>query len=138
MDEFVDNLAKAIGFKEYMSVTESLKRKILGNGESGKVVVKKKYLCLLALTSYFIAEQSRFSRVWDAFDRGARKYKANNGTPPVLILDNMSKLNQENVKMMKNLQDIAKLYADQSSCIIVFISSEETVSRMMMREYCMI
>src|SRR5688572_22146408 len=43
LDELVDNLAKAIGFKEYVSVTESLKRKILGNGETGKVIVKKKY-----------------------------------------------------------------------------------------------
>ncbi|CAG8491863.1 25431_t:CDS:2, partial [Racocetra persica] len=39
----------------------------------------------------------------------------------------------ENVNMLKDLQDIAKLYADQSSCIIVFVSSEGTVLRMMMR-----
>ena len=40
LDEFVDNLAKAIGysFKEYVSFTESLKWKILGNNESGKVI----------------------------------------------------------------------------------------------------
>ncbi|CAG8828999.1 14066_t:CDS:2, partial [Dentiscutata erythropus] len=65
--------------------------------------------------------------------RGARKYKVNNSKPPVLILDNISKLGQENVNMLKDLQDIAKLYADQSSCIIVFVSSEGTAPRMMMQ-----
>ncbi|CAG8650389.1 9555_t:CDS:2, partial [Dentiscutata heterogama] len=86
LDNFIDKLAKAIGysFKEYVSFTESFKRKILGNSES--------------------AEQPRFFRVLDAFERGARKYK-----------------------------DIAKLYADQSSCIIVFVSSEGTAPRMMMQ-----
>ncbi|CAI2186984.1 17541_t:CDS:2, partial [Funneliformis geosporum] len=116
LDNFIDNLAKAIGysFKEYVSFTESFKRKILGNSES--------------------AEQPRFFRVLDAFERGARKYKANNERkPPVLILDNISKLGQENVKLLKDLQDIAKLYADQRSCIIVFVSSEGTVPRMMMQ-----
>lgn len=45
LDKFVDNLANAIGyeFKEYVSISESWKRKILGHGESGKVIVKKKY-----------------------------------------------------------------------------------------------
>ncbi|CAG8748652.1 14365_t:CDS:2, partial [Gigaspora rosea] len=103
LDNFIDNLAKAIGysFNEYVSFTESFKRKILGNIESGK--------------------------------RGARKYKANNSKPPVLILDNISKLGQENVKMLQDLQDIAKLYADQGSCIIVFVSSEGLVPRIMMQ-----
>ncbi|CAG8577861.1 3189_t:CDS:2, partial [Funneliformis caledonium] len=114
LDNFVDNLAKAIGysFKEYVSFTESFKRRILGNSES--------------------AEQPRFFRVLNAFERGARKYKANNSKTPVLILDNISKLGQENVKLLRDLQDIAKLYADQRSCIIVFVSSEGTVPRMMM------
>ncbi|RIB17163.1 P-loop containing nucleoside triphosphate hydrolase protein [Gigaspora rosea] len=115
LDNFIDNLAKAIGysFKEYVSFTESFERKILGNSES--------------------AEQPRFFRVLDAFERGASKYKANNSKPPVLILDNISKLDQENVNMLKDLQDIAKLYADQSSCIIVFVSSEGTAPLMMMQ-----
>ncbi|RIB14117.1 P-loop containing nucleoside triphosphate hydrolase protein [Gigaspora rosea] len=115
LDNFIDNLAKAIGysFNEYVSFTESFKRKILGNIES--------------------AEQPRFFRVLDAFERGARKYKANNSKPPVLILDNISKLGQENVKMLQDLQDIAKLYADQGSCIIVFVSSEGLVPRIMMQ-----
>ncbi|CAG8633024.1 4986_t:CDS:2, partial [Paraglomus brasilianum] len=34
LDNFVNNLADAIGFKEHVSITESLKRKILGNSES--------------------------------------------------------------------------------------------------------
>ncbi|RGB23781.1 hypothetical protein C1646_774011 [Rhizophagus diaphanus] len=70
LDSFINNLAKAIRFKEYVSITESLKRKILGNGG--------------------FDEQSRFSRVLDAFERGARKYEAKNSKPPVLILDNIS------------------------------------------------
>ena len=92
----------------------------------------------LRLFSCFIAEQSRFFRVLDAFKKGARKYKTKNGTPPVLILDNISKLGKKNVNMLEGLQDTAKLYADQSSCIIVFVSSEGTVPRMMMRKYRMI
>ncbi len=45
LDKFADNLANAIGyeFKEYVSTIESWKRKILGHGESGKAIVKKKY-----------------------------------------------------------------------------------------------
>ncbi|RIA98243.1 P-loop containing nucleoside triphosphate hydrolase protein [Glomus cerebriforme] len=115
LDNFIDNLAKAIGysFKEYVSYSESFKQKILGNSES--------------------AEQPRFFRVLNAFERGARKYKANNGKPPVLILDNINKLSQDNVKLLKDLQNIAKLYADQRSCIIVFVNSEGTVPRMMMQ-----
>lgn len=41
-DDFIDNLANAIGYKEYVSFTESLKQKIQGNSKSaGKVIVKK-------------------------------------------------------------------------------------------------
>jgi ABC-type polar amino acid transport system ATPase subunit len=55
LDNFIDNLANAIGysFKEYVSFTESFKRKILGNDESGKVIVKKKYWCLLCIHFLF-------------------------------------------------------------------------------------
>ncbi|GES97913.1 P-loop containing nucleoside triphosphate hydrolase protein [Rhizophagus clarus] len=76
LDNFINNLAKAIGFNEYVPITESLKRKILGYGDS--------------------AEQPMFFRVLNALERGARKYKAKNGTPPVLILDNISELGKEN------------------------------------------
>ncbi|GBB89740.1 hypothetical protein RclHR1_16510009 [Rhizophagus clarus] len=113
LDNFINNLAKAIGFNEYVPITESLKRKILGYGDS--------------------AEQPMFFRVLNALERGARKYKAKNGTPPVLILDNISELGKENVKLLTDLQDIAKDFADQSSCIIVFVSSEGAVPRMMMQ-----
>ncbi|GBC10470.1 hypothetical protein RclHR1_09650012 [Rhizophagus clarus] len=113
LDNFVNNLAKAIGFKEYVPITESLMQKILGSGVSD--------------------EQPKLSRVLDAFERGALKYKAKNGKPPVLILDNISKLGQKNMNMLEDLQDIAKLYADQSSCIIIFVSSEGTAPRMMMQ-----
>jgi len=50
LDEFNANLEKAIRFTGYMSITESLVRKIQyqGNdGMSGKVIVEKKYWCLL-------------------------------------------------------------------------------------------
>ncbi|CAI2195112.1 2983_t:CDS:2 [Funneliformis geosporum] len=42
-------------------------------------------------------------------------------------------MGQKNVEMMEDLQDLAKLYADQSSCVVVFVSSEGTVPRMMMQ-----
>ncbi|CAG8683023.1 4102_t:CDS:2, partial [Racocetra fulgida] len=80
LDNFIDNLANAIGysFEEYVSFTDLFKRKILGKSES------------------------------------ARKYKANNGKPPVLILNNISQLSQKNVNLLEDLQDFAKLHADQS------------------------
>ncbi|CAG8789194.1 13248_t:CDS:2, partial [Dentiscutata erythropus] len=53
LDNFIDKLAKAIGY--------SFKEIITG-------------VCS-TLTSCFIAEQPRFFRVLDAFERGARKYK---------------------------------------------------------------
>ncbi|GES87265.1 P-loop containing nucleoside triphosphate hydrolase protein [Rhizophagus clarus] len=115
LDNFINNLAKAIGFNEYVPITESLKRKIFGYGDS--------------------AEQPIFFRILNALERGARKYKAKNDTPPVLILDHISKLSKENVKLLTDLQDIAKDFADQSSCIIVFVSSEGAVPRMMMQAF---
>src|SRR5438094_964182 len=52
LDDFIDNLAKAIGysFKEYVSFAESFKQKILGYGGSGMV------------------KQSRFFLVRNAFE----------------------------------------------------------------------
>ncbi|RHZ82895.1 hypothetical protein Glove_103g267 [Diversispora epigaea] len=116
LDRFIDKLAQAIGysFEEYVSFTESSKRKILGNGGP--------------------AEKPRISRVLDAFERGARKYKENNGKPPVLILDNISKLGKRNASMLEDLQDVAKLYADQKSCVVVFVSSEVTVPPIMSQQ----
>ncbi|KAF0451241.1 P-loop containing nucleoside triphosphate hydrolase protein [Gigaspora margarita] len=72
LDNFIDNFAKAIGysFNEYVSFTESFKQKIIGNREP--------------------VEQPRFLRVLDAFERGARKYKANNSKPPLLIINNIN------------------------------------------------
>ncbi|RIA98375.1 hypothetical protein C1645_812787 [Glomus cerebriforme] len=69
LDNFIDNLAKAI---EY-----SFKEISIG-------------VCS-TLTSYFIAKQPKFFRVLNVFERGARKYKANNSKPPVLILDNIKR-----------------------------------------------
>ncbi|CAG8521753.1 14729_t:CDS:2 [Funneliformis caledonium] len=112
-NDFIDDLAKAISFRDNESFIDSLTRNILGKSES--------------------YERSKVSRVLNAFDKAARKYKANNGKPPVLILDNISKMGQKNVNMLEDLQDIAKLYADQHSCVIVFVSSERTVPRMMMQ-----
>ncbi|CAI2192515.1 9963_t:CDS:2 [Funneliformis geosporum] len=79
-----------------------------------------------ALTSCIIVEYPPLLRVL-AFERGAENYKAKNGgKQPVLILDNISKLGQKNVEMMEDLQDLAKLYTGQSSCVVVFVSSEGT------------
>ncbi|CAG8796315.1 12822_t:CDS:2, partial [Dentiscutata erythropus] len=107
LNRFISNLANAIGysFMEYVFFIETFKRKILGNSESG----------------FFVS--------W----MPSREELENTSKPPVLILDNINKLGQENANMLKNLQDIAKLYADQSSCIIVFISSEGTAPHMMMQ-----
>ncbi|CAG8516518.1 5391_t:CDS:2 [Gigaspora rosea] len=102
---------------------------IVGNHGTGKTTVVRQ--CAREVGKG--AEQSKFFRVLNAFERGARKYKANNRKPPVLILDNISKLGKKNVNMLEDLQDIAKLYADQRSCIIVFVSSEGTAPRMMMQ-----
>ncbi|RHZ80064.1 hypothetical protein Glove_139g39 [Diversispora epigaea] len=72
-DMFIMNLARAIGYKfngDYVSLVESLNRKITGNDNSKKAL-------------------SMYSLVMNAFERGAREYKKKNGKPPVLILDNI-------------------------------------------------
>ncbi|RIA99747.1 hypothetical protein C1645_811111 [Glomus cerebriforme] len=101
LDNFINSLAKPIGFMERNTDVYSV------------------------LTSCFIAEQFRFSHILDAFERKARKYKANNGKPSVLILDNISKLGQKNMNMLEDMQDIAKLYADQKSIVIGDLTNDE-------------
>ena len=54
LDEFNANLEKAIRFTGYMSITESLVRKIQGNyGMSGKVNCKEEVL-VFALHSFLV------------------------------------------------------------------------------------
>ncbi|CAI2186264.1 11898_t:CDS:2 [Funneliformis geosporum] len=77
LNKFVENFANAIGFHEHCSFIELFRQKFLEISNS------------------------------DAFKRGAKNYKANNdGKPLMLILDNISKLSQKNVKMIEDLQDL--------------------------------
>ncbi|CAI2192144.1 16767_t:CDS:2, partial [Funneliformis geosporum] len=88
LNKFVENFANSIGFHEHCSFIELFWQKFLGISNS--------------------TPQFPFLRVLNAFEREVKNYKANNdGKPPMLILDNISKLVQKNVEMIEDLQDLA-------------------------------
>jgi hypothetical protein len=51
---------------------------------------------------------------------------------PVLIIDNANRLAENRLKLLEQIQDYAKLAADEGTATIVFVSSEGRVSRRMM------
>ncbi|CAI2194907.1 6069_t:CDS:2 [Funneliformis geosporum] len=76
VNKFVEDFANAIGysFDKHYDFIELFRRKFLGTKKS------------------------------DVFERGAKNYKAKNGgKQPVLILDNISKIGQEDVNLLKDL-----------------------------------
>lgn len=53
LDDFINDLASAISFRDNESFVDSLTQRILGKCESCKVIVKK-YLCLLCTHSLLV------------------------------------------------------------------------------------
>jgi hypothetical protein len=88
--------------------------------------------------SIIVIDMTKLDRTLYAFIRGAEKYNAKNGRPPVLIIDSINILGKHNPNLLHWLQSIAKKYADEQTFIIVFVSSEGNAPRSMMGGYCVI
>ena len=65
-------------------------------------------------------------------------YKAKHGKPPVIVYDNISKIVNENPKILDILQDDAKKNADDRKYIAIFVSSEGSVLQRMECKYCIV
>ncbi|PUU80069.1 P-loop containing nucleoside triphosphate hydrolase protein [Tuber borchii] len=63
-------------------------------------------------------------RVFNEFHNQAKLFKIKNGRTPVLVLDNVNRLAQDNPKLLNVLQDMAKDAADDGTYITVFVTSE--------------
>ena len=75
---------------------------------------------------------SSFEEVLEAFSRVAAKYKQEYKRTPVLIIDNANRLAENQLKLLEQIQDYAKLATDNGTATIVFMSSEGRVPRRMM------
>ena len=64
----------------------------------------------------------------------AEIYKKNTGHCPVLLLDNVSGLAEQNPQLLHKLQDIAADAADDRLFITVFVTSESHAPAQMMRK----
>ncbi|RUS15388.1 hypothetical protein BC937DRAFT_92525 [Endogone sp. FLAS-F59071] len=106
-EKFSEQLAKALGWslEEKLSFTTVLKRKFLRGP--------------LQHTS---SDQEKMDRVMKAFERGVKKYQAKFKKPPVLILDNISKLGKEDPELLKKLQHFS---AGESTPLFVFVTQSE-------------
>ncbi|CAG8767382.1 11895_t:CDS:2, partial [Ambispora leptoticha] len=109
-----DEFGKAINFtfEEDASFTMQLKRKIFYE-TNDKI------------------RNSKWERAMGAIKRASEAYKAKHGKPPVIIYDNISRIVNENPKILDILQDDAKDNADDRRYIVVFVSSEGSVPRRM-------
>ena len=65
------------------------------------------------------------------FSHVAIKYKQEYGKIPVLIIDNVNRLAEDNQKILDRFQDYAKYAADEGIVTVVFVSSEGRVPRRM-------
>jgi len=63
--------------------------------------------------------------ILEVFSRAAIKYKQEYGKVPVLIIDNVNRLVQQQQQSLLNLfQDYAKDAADEETASVVFVSGE--------------
>ncbi|RUS15614.1 hypothetical protein BC937DRAFT_92233 [Endogone sp. FLAS-F59071] len=116
LNSFGDEFAKALKWRfETTTVMAAIGRMILGT-HSGIV----------------LSPSEKINRALEAFDRGAKQYKATYGVTPVLILDNVSKLSREDPQLLKILQDYAKDRAAQSKHSVVFVSNKGIIPHMTM------
>ena len=74
---------------------------------------------------------SSFEEVWEAFLHAAVKYNDEYKRIPVLIIDNANRLAENQLKLLEQIQDYAKLATDNGTATIVFMSSEGRVPRRM-------
>jgi hypothetical protein len=71
------------------------------------------------------------------FSRVAIKYQQEYGRLPVLIIDNVNKLDRKHPGLLNLFQDYAKRGADEGIATVVFMSNEGRVPRRMMRKSIM-
>ncbi|KAG0633806.1 P-loop containing nucleoside triphosphate hydrolase protein [Tuber brumale] len=69
-------------------------------------------------------DRAILDKVFKEFHHQAKVFKKNKGRPPVLVLDNVNRLAQDNRKLLNILQDIAKDAADNRLFTTVFVTSE--------------
>ena len=74
---------------------------------------------------------SSFEEVLEAFSRVAAKYKQEYKRTPVLIIDNANRLAEKQLELLEQIQDYAKLAADEGTATVVFVSGEGRVPRRM-------
>eukprot|EP01132_Coremiostelium_polycephalum_P010812 gene10812-13244_t len=65
-----------------------------------------------------------YKRLEPFIEEAATRYKQKHGKAPVLVIDNINWLALEDQKMLKVLQDFAKIHADKAGLIVVFVSSD--------------
>jgi KaiC/GvpD/RAD55 family RecA-like ATPase len=73
--------------------------------------------------------------VWDEIIRASRKYNAQNGKAPTIIIDNCDSLLEQAPKLLYLLQDNAKTAADNHELKRALISSEPRMASEMKNEY---
>ena len=69
------------------------------------------------------------------FFQAVVKYKHEYERIPVLIIDNANRLAEKQLELLEQIQDYAKLAADQGTATVVFVSSEGRVPRRMMATF---
>jgi archaellum biogenesis ATPase FlaH len=69
-----------------------------------------------------------FFRMAPFLINAARAYKENNGRTPVVIIDNVNRLSDDN---LLDLQRFAKDCADQKALVVIFVTSETNVLRVL-------
>ena len=84
-----------------------------------------------------MTETNRFAAlsvevILEAFSRAAVKYKREYKKIPVLIIDNVNRLAENQMELLEQIQDFAKRASDQGKAVVVFVSSEGHVPRHMM------
>eukprot|EP01133_Synstelium_polycarpum_P012493 gene12493-14664_t len=78
-------------------------------------------------------DQSRdyLVQVQPFIEEAAREYKAKHNRPPVLVIDNIDLLFEKDKKMVESLQFFAKMHADLSDLIVVFVTGNGDVLEFM-------
>ena len=67
----------------------------------------------------------------EAFFCAVAKYKQEYKKTPVLIIDNVNRLAEQQLELLEQIQDYAKLATDEGTATFVFVSGEGRVPRRM-------
>ncbi|CAB4443491.1 unnamed protein product [Rhizophagus irregularis] len=117
-----DNLGEAFGKAINLSFFEDV---------SITTLLLRKFFSVIGSSSESAISLYKWRRVMKIFRHASEVYTKNKNKPPVIIYDNISRIVNENPKILDILQDDAKDNADQRTYIAVFVSSEGSVPRRM-------